>query len=65
MHEARYRMLPSMQVLGCRQRCHMLHWVAVAGAHERPRASGSFRMSTMTAFWYLAPMPTMPVISCL
>ena len=33
-------------------------------AHERPRASGSLRMSTMTAFWYLVPMPTMPVISC-
>ncbi len=31
-------------------------------AHERPRESGSFRMSAMTLFWYLAPMPAMAAI---
>ena len=28
------------------------------GAHERPRESGSFRMSAMTLFWYLGPIAT-------
>ncbi len=32
------------------------------GAHERPRESGSFRMSAMTLFWYCGPMAAMAAI---
>ena len=33
-----------------------------SGAHERPRESGSFRMSAMTLFWYCGPIATMEAI---
>ena len=33
-----------------------------AGAHERPRESGSFRMSAMTLFWYTGPIAAMAFI---
>ena len=64
---AKNKALHVLQAAGIQVQCgHAMSWCSIdiigLEAHERPRESGSFRMSAMTLFWYCGPMATMEAV---